>query len=399
MTRLERRTKHIDPRRTPRYIAKSVTRRGFLGASLAVGGLAAVSPLVAACGGDSDEESSGGDTGSAGGEDILRISNWPLYIDDKTVGEFEEASGLTVEYTEDINDNEEYFAKIKEPLTRDQDIGADMFIVTDFLVSRLINLGWLEKLDDSKIPNKANLVQPLFDVGYDPERVYSLPWFSGFTAIAYNIELTGEEITSTSALFDPKYKGKVTMLSDLRDGLGQIILLDGATTEEVTEEDVQRAADRVQAAKDAGQIRRFTGNDYADDLAQGNVAIAQAYSGDVAQLQLDNPNLRFVVPQEGGIIFSDNMVIPTTTKNADGAFEWMDYVYDPAHNAQITAEVQFISPVREVAAELEKLDPELAANPLVVPTEEMLALGHEWRPLTDEEEVTYSEIYANVTAS
>lgn len=395
----------VPKQRIHRITAQDLSRRRFLGTGLVGSGLALSPALLAACGGGDEESETSGDTSSEGGAGILRISNWPTYIDPPsdedpgTVKEFEEATGLDVQYKEDVNDNEEFFAKIKEPLSRGQDIGTDLFIVTDFLVSRLISLGMLEKLDDAKLPNKTNLLPTLFDVGYDPGRVYSLPWFSGFTGLGYNIEMTGGEITSTAALFDPKYKGEVTMLSDMRDGLGMVILLDGGTTEEVTEADVQKAADRVQAAKDDGQIRRFTGNDYMDDLAQGNIAIAQAYSGDIQQLQQDNPNLRFAVPQEGGVIFSDNMVIPTTSQNVDGAFQWMDYVYNPANNAQITAFVAYISPVRGVAEELAKIDPELAANPLIVPTDELLARGHDWRPLTEDEEVKFSEIYAEVTAS
>jgi spermidine/putrescine transport system substrate-binding protein len=187
------------------------------------------------------------------------------------------------------------------------------------------------------------------------------------------------------------------MFSDMRDALGMVILLEQGSLDDLDEEKVQAAADQVQAAKDAGQIRRFTGNDYTDDLVSGNVAIAQAYSGDIAQLQLDNPNLRFVLPQTGGLLFSDNMVLPTTTKNLDGAEQWMNFVYDPANAARMTAEVQFISPVEGAGEALSDIDQELADNPLINPPQSDLDRAYVFPTLTEEQEVAYTEIYNQVT--
>jgi spermidine/putrescine transport system substrate-binding protein len=381
-----------------------MSRRRFLGrSSLALGGLALGPTLLAACGGDDG----GGGGGTATGDgtvpdfeattsDTLRISNWPFYIDEETIGLFEEESGLSVTYTEDVNDNEEYFSRIREPLSRGDDIGADLFIVTDFMVNRLIGLGWLAPLDDANLPNKGNLVSSLANVEFDPERTYSLPWFSGFTSIAYNPNLTGREITQLADLFDPEFAGQVTMFSDLRDGLGQVLLMEGLSPAEATREDIEQAVARVQEAKDAGQIRRFTGNDYGDDLVAGNVAIAQAYSGDVAQLQLDNPDLQFVFADEGMIAWSDNMVLPITTQNSTGAEEFMNYAYDPVNAARITAYVQFISPVEGAGDELVALDPSLADNPLINPPAEVRDSAVAWRGLTDEEDQEFSALYAQV---
>ena len=392
---------------TPEQIRRRLammSRRRFLGrSSLALGGLALGPSLLAACG----DDDGGGNGGGGGGDDAapdfdptssdtLRISNWPFYIDEETVGLFETESGLTVDYREDVNDNEEYFARIREPLSRGDDIGADMFMVTDFLVNRLIGLGWLAPLDDANLPNKANLVSSMQDVQFDPERTYSLPWFSGFTSIAYNPQLTGREITRLEDIFDPEFAGQVTMFSDLRDGVGLVLLTEGVSPAEVTTEDVEAAVAKVQEAKDAGQIRRFTGNDYGDDLVAGNVAIAQAYSGDVAQLQLDNPDLEFVFAEEGMISWSDNMVLPITTQNSTGAEEWMNYVYDPANAARMTAFVQFISPVEGSGDELIALDPALAENELINPPQEVRDSAIAWRGLTDEEDQEYSAMYAAV---
>ena len=390
---------------TPEQIRRqlaAMSRRRFLGRSgLALGGLALGPSLLAACGGGDD----GGGTAAGSGtapeftpttSDSLRISNWPFYIDEETVGLFEEESGLSVTYTEDVNDNEEYFSRIREPLSRNQDIGADLFIVTDFMVNRLIGLGWLAPLDNANIPNKGNLVASLAAVEFDPDRTFSMPWASGFSSIAYNPELTGREITSLDDIFDPEFAGQVTLFSDLRDGIGQVLLTMGESPAEATTETVQAAVDKVQEAKDAGQIRRFTGNDYGDDLVAGNVAIAQAYSGDVAQLQLDNPDLKFVFADEGMVSWSDNMVLPLPTKNSTGAEAWMNYVYDPVNAARISAYVQYISPVEGSGEELVALDPALAENELINPSQEVRDSAVAWRGLTDEEDQEYSAMYAAV---
>jgi spermidine/putrescine transport system substrate-binding protein len=373
----------------------SMSRRRFLGtAGVGVGALMVGPSFLAACGGG-DSESSSDTTFVPTTNDQLRISNWPFYIDEETVGQFEDASGLRVKYTEDVNDNEEYFARIREPLSRGQDIGADLFIVTDFMVNRLIQLGWLAPIDAANVPNKANLVESLQGIAFDPDRTYSLPWASGFTSIAYNPQLTGREITSLNDLFDPEFAGKVTLMSDLRDGGGQIMLSDGNSPAEATLEMVQQAADKVQEAKDQGQIRRFTGNDYGDDLVAGNVAIAQAYSGDVAQLKLDNPDLEFVIPEEGMISWSDNMVMPVSTRNSTGAEQWMDYVYDPEHMAQITAYVQYIPPVEGTGEALAALPDgaELADNELINPPAAVRDKAIAWRGLTDEEDQEFSSVW------
>ena len=160
---------------------------------------------------------------------------------------------------------------------------------------------------------------------------------------------------------------------------------------------MQRAADKVAEEKDRGQIRRFTGNDYADDLASGNVAIAQAYSGDIVQLQADNPDLQFVVPEAGGTTFVDSMVIPITTRNKAGAEEWINFVYDKANYAELIASVQFVPVLSDITAELSAVDPEVAADPLVNPPQETLDKLSIWPALWDEDDAEYATIYAEVT--
>ena len=375
-----------------------LSRRSFLGRGAA--GAATVAVLgpsfIAACGGDDDDSAESGG-GGGGGEGRLRVSNWPFYIDEEFVPAFEAASGLSVAYTEDFNDNEEWFAKVKDSLDAGQDIGTDLVVPSEYMVARLIRLGWLEELDDSNIPNKGNLRTDLLDSTIDEERRYSAPYMSGMVGLAYNAAATGREITSVEDLWDPAFSGRVSLFSDAQDGLGMVMLSLGDDPADPSTESVQRAADKVAQEKDRGQIRRFTGNDYADDLASGNVAIAQAYSGDIVQLQADNPDLRFVVPEAGGTTFVDAMVIPTTTQNKAGAEEWIDFVYDRANYAKLIAYVQYVPVLSDMTADLEAVDPAVAANPLVNPPQEVLDKLSIWPALTDEQDAEYTTIYADVT--
>jgi spermidine/putrescine transport system substrate-binding protein len=272
-----------------------------------------------------------------------------------------------------------------------------MVVPTDFMAGRLIRLEWLNPLNDENIPNKSNLRPDLLEASIDPERVFTLPYMSGLVGLGYNRRLAGRDITSIEDLWDPAFKGRVSLFSDTQDALGMVMLSLGDDPAEPSTEAVQRAADKVAEEKDKGQIRRFTGNDYIDDLAAGNLVIAQAYSGDVVQLQADDPDLDFVVPEAGGTTFVDVMIIPITTRNQLGAEEWMNYVYDRANYAQLVNEVQYVPVLSDMTDELAKLDPEVANNPLINPPEETFALLHSWPALTDEQDAEYATIYAEVT--
>ena len=271
-------------------------------------------------------------------------------------------------------------------------------IPSEFMVARLIRLGWLEELDDANIPNKANLRTDLLDSTIDADRRYSAPYMSGMVGLAYNRAATGRDITSIDDLWDPAFKGRVSLFSDAQDGLGMVMLSLGDDPADPSAEAVQRAADKVAEEKDKGQIRRFTGNDYADDLAAGNVAIAQAYSGDVVQLQADNPDLEFVVPEAGGTTFVDAMVIPTTTRNKAGAEEWMNFVYDQVNYAELIAYVQYVPVLSDITAELAGDRPRGGGQPAGQPARRTsLDMLHIWPALTDEQDAEYTTIYAEVT--
>ena len=387
----------------PRVLARLASRRRFIGGGAAVAAAAILGPsFLAACSSDksasgpSDVPKAPEDDGSpASGK--LRISNWPLYMADGFVAAFQTATGLTVDYKEDFNDNEEWFAKNKEPLSRKQDIGADLVVPSEFMASRLVGLNWLNPISDARWTNKKNLRADLMDSKADPGRKYAAPYMSGMVGIAYNRAATGRDITKIDDMWDPAFKGKVSLFSDMRDGLGMFLMSQGHSPQDPTLETVQKAVDLIKEQKDKGQIRRFTGNDYADDLAAGNIIVAQAYSGDVVQLQKDNPDLQFVVPETGSSTFIDTMVIPYTTQNQKAAEAWINYVYDRANYAKLIATTKYVPVLSDMTDELNKIDPELAKNPLINPSKETLAKLKSWAPLTDEQTQEFNKAYAAVT--
>ncbi len=388
----------IDPRLLSRLAANRTSRRRFIGGSAATAAAAILgSSFLAACGSDSGSSSSGSsDTGETS-SDTLRISNWPLYMADGFIAAFQTASGLTVDYKEDFNDNEQWFAKVKEPLSRKQDIGADLVVPTEFMASRVKGLNWLNEISDAGVPNRKNLRQDLLDSKVDPGRKFTAPYMTGMVGLAYNRAATGRDIRSIDDLWDPAFKGRVSLFSDVQDGLGMIMLSQGNSPENPSTESITKAVDLVREQKDRGQIRRFTGNDYADDLAAGNIAVAQAYSGDVVQLQADNPDLQFIVPESGGDWFIDTMVIPYTTQNQKGAEAWIDYVYDRANYAKLVAFTQFVPALSDMTDELAKIDPAAAKNPLINPSPEVQANLKSWAALTDEQTQEFNTLYAAVT--
>lgn len=391
-------------RRTTRPIPAldALTRRRFLRGLGVLGVGTVLGPsLLPACGGDDgDRDDASGTTGAAGDGQSLTISNWIAYIDDETEASFEGATGIALSYTEDYNDNDEYFAKIQPLLSAGDPIEADIIVPTYWLVRRLIDLGWVEPLPLASVPNAANLLPTLQRPSWDPEGRYSLPWQTGITGIAYNRDIAGRDIASVADLLDPAFRGRVGMLTEMRDTIGLLMLATGADPANPTFDAAADAFDRLEQAVADGQVRQFTGNDYMDDLASGNYAACIGWSGDVAQLALDNPAIGFVIPEEGGLLFSDSMVIPTGSPHAAAAARWMDFVYDPVNAARITAEVQYISPVAGVRDALVALGPEAAAlaeSPLLFPDAATSARLRTFGALSEDEEVRFDERFAEIT--
>jgi len=368
----------------PQLVRRAISRRQFVGQSaLAAGGVALGGSLLAACKGKEAARSAG----------PLRVSNWPLYIDKNTVPNFQKDTGITVQYTEDVNDNDEFFAKIDEPLKRGQSIDRDIIVLTDWMASRLIRLGYTAPFDDSKFPNKANLVDALRNVSFDHGRTHSVPWLSGMTGLGYDPKKTGRELTSINDIFDAKFKGRVTMLTEMRDTIGLVMLGQGKDPAACTLDDAKAAAAKIKQARESGHIRAFTGNDYAEDLASGNISVAIAWSGDIQGLAADNPDLKWVAPTEGAMLFSDNMMIPKTSDRQDLAMAWINYCYDPAHSAQIVAEAPYLSAVKGAGAELAKIAPELAQSALVNPPADLMSRLHVFRALNEQEETEFNRVF------
>jgi spermidine/putrescine transport system substrate-binding protein len=343
--------------------------------------------LLAACGGG------GGGDGGDGGElkDVLNFSNWELYIDTPstrkaaglkgptTLQQFTAKTGIKVNYYEDVNDNSGYFAKVQGRLSRGDGIDRDIIVSTDndrFLGEYITN-DWALKLDKSLIPNISNLIDAQASPPFDPSRDYSLPWFSGMDGIAWNEDLTDPVTTVTQLLEDPKLKGKVGVWNSMGDTLGLIMLENGDDPAKVTDETFDRALAVVQKAQDAGQIRRFYGNDYAQPLATGDLAASMAWSGDIFALQV--PKVKWGIAEKGGIIWTDNMLIPLGG-SVPTASTYMNFVYDPKIAAQLALGGGYISSVKGVREEAVKLDPNAEDNTLVFPTDEMFSQMHQNDP-------------------
>lgn len=285
------------------------------------------------------------------------FGNWPLYIDiDEDTGgyptleAFTEATGIQVSYQEDINDNSEFFGKIQPDLAAGNSTGYDVIAPSDWMIARLIRLGYLQPLDKSLLPNFEANAQDLFrDPWYDPGNVYSIPWQGGIVGIGYNPTLTGREITSFDDLLDPEFAGEVGLFSEMIDTMSLALLSLGVKPEDATMEDVQAAQDELLTAAQAGQFADFYGNDYYDALAQGNIALTMAWSGDISQMQLwDNADVRFVIPDTGGMLFVDNMVIPNGAEHPADAYKLMDYWYSLEAAAPLTEYIGYFSPVKGV---------------------------------------------------
>ncbi|MDG9724085.1 MULTISPECIES: ABC transporter substrate-binding protein [unclassified Streptomyces] len=389
----------------------ALTRRSLLRAS--TGGALAAGALgtLSACGIPAAGKTEGGVSAQdrSAKEKKVSFSNWTEYMDvddsgrrHPTLEAFTQRTGIEVTYTEDINDNSEFFGKIQPQLAAGQETGRDIIVLTDWLAARLIRLGWVQKLDPANLPHAFTNLSPQFrDPDWDPGRAYSYPWQGISAVIAYNKKaLDGIEVTSVSDLLDnPKLKGRVGFLTEMRDTVGMTLLDMGKDPARFSDDDYDAAIARLQKGVDSGQIRRFTGNDYTADISKGDFAACLAWAGDVVQLKADNPDVDFVIPDSGYITSSDNMLVPNKARHKTNAERLIDYYYEPGPAAELAAYINFVCPVDGVKDELAKIDEDAANNPLIIPDQAMQAKSHSFRSLSSKEETAYEEKFAKLTGA
>ncbi|MYR56047.1 extracellular solute-binding protein, partial [Streptomyces sp. SID625] len=385
---------------------RSLLRAGA-GGVFAAGALGALS----ACGIPAAGKTRGGTAAEdhSAREKSVNFSNWPEYIDvddsgkrHPTLEAFTRRTGIQVKYTEDINDNNEFFGKIKPQLAAGQDTGRDIIVLTDWLAARVIRLGWVQKLDPAHLPHAfARLAEQFRSPEWDPGHAYSYPWQGVSTVIAYNKKaLDGIEVRSVSDLLDNAgLKGRVGLLSEMRDSMGMTLLDMGKDPAKVTADDYDAAVARLQKAVDKGQIRRFTGNDYTSDLTKGDLAACLAWGGDVVQLKADNPDVGYLIPEAGYMTSTDCMLIPDKARHKTNAERLIDFFYEPEQAAALAAYSNYVTPVDGVKPYLARIDEAAADNPLIIPDKATAARSHAFRALGEKEEAAYEEKFAKLTGA
>ncbi len=377
-----------------------------------VAGAALIAAIaLAACGSSSGGGSDSGDVPTAEysppAEGTLTISTGPLYIDEGaggvmgeggTLSNFQQATGLKVNYLEEINSNESTYAKLRPDLENGDSGGRDIIVASDWMAQRYFDQGFAQKLDPEALPVvKENLIPALRNPDFDPEREFTVPWQSGMTGIVVRKDLA-PDIDSVNDLFDPKYKGKVTLLEELRDTVPLVMKAEGIDPADASKEQWLETIQKIDDAVKSGQIRDITGNDYIDDVPRGDVVAAIGWSGDAEYMAYENPDIEFVMPAEGCILWSDDMIIPVGAPNPTAAYEFMNYVYEPEHAAQISAYVFYTTPVEGVQPILAKQDPKLGSSQLIFPTEEFTEKCSTQPILSGEDEQEIEEAWARVVA-
>jgi spermidine/putrescine transport system substrate-binding protein len=370
-------------------IGAMVSRRAVLAGA---GGLGAAG-LLAACGGSDSADSA----------NSVRWGNWPLYLDyDEdtkkypTLDKFSEATGVTAEYFEDYNDNDEFYGKVQAQLKLGEDIGYDVVTPTDWMAARWIRLGYTQKFDSANIPNKSNILDSLASPSYDPNREQTLTWQGIMSGFGWNTEKNPKGIRTIDDLFAPQNKGKIVVLSEMRDTIGIILRSQGVDLQTVTEDQFMNAVDFMEKKIADGWIRGVKGNEYAEDLTSGDATAVIGWSGDMFILASENEGkFDFAIPDSGGTISGDNLLVPSTA-SAEGkanAEKLINFYYDPVIAAEVAAYVNYVCPVKGAQEEMEKFDPELASSPYIFPDAATSAKLGVFRSLTPAEETTWGEAF------
>jgi spermidine/putrescine transport system substrate-binding protein len=328
----------------------------------------------------------------------LNFSNWPYYIDVKgkrhpSLDEFQKKYGTHVKYTEEITDNLPFFGKVRLQYAQGRSGGRDLHVVTDWLCDRMKRLGYVQKLDKSAMPNVVKNIEPaVAHPDFDPNREWSVPWQSGQVVLMYRKDKTGKDLKSVNELFDPKYKGKVTMLTEMRDTVGSVLLADGVKPEKASLDQVMNAIDKIEKASKDGQIRRFTGNEYVREVLKGDSIAILGWSGDFSSFNGD-PRIKYQQPEDGFMIFTDSMQVPVGAPHPFTAEKLMDFIYQPEIEKGITLAYNYVPPVKGTKELLEKSHPEIAANPLVFPD---LSQAHNFKSFSTDDQADIDAAWARV---
>lgn len=391
----------------------SVTRRRLLQSGAGLAGLS----LIAAASGCAPPEPPVGaaaalklPTDVSAKDKRVRWANWTAYLDydEKaktylTLQAFTKKTGIKATYSESIDDNDTYVSKVTPQLRAGQDIGADVIVLTDWMANRVIREQLVQPLELIQMPNATNLLPALKEASFDPGRRHSLTWQSGFAGIGYNRKKLGRDLKTIEDLWAADLKGRVVALSEFRDTAGLIMMSQGVRIDgDFDKSAVQRAFDEVTKRISDGNIRRIRGNSYLEDLKSGNAVAGIVWSGDLFTLRTEtgNDSWQFVLPQSGGTLWSDNLMIPITSTHRRNAEALMNYYYDPTVAAQVAAWVNYICPVQGAQREMEKIDPELAKSPFIFPEADFIAEhAQSFRALGPEEDAEYSAMWAKVVGN
>ena len=392
-------------------VRAQLSRRSALAGAGALG----IGALLAACGTSGTPTSTGasssGDSKPKAAADRsdadhrVDWANWTLYLDydDKTkkyptLEAFKKQTGIAATYSEDIEDNDSYYGKISGQLKNGQDIGKDIIVLTDWMVARLLRQGYAQKLDAAQMPNKKNISAAYASPDYDPNRDYSMTWQGGFAGLAWNKEKVPGGLRTVSDLWKPELKGRVEVLSEMRDTIGLIMGEQGVDISgQFTEDQFMNGVDELDKQIRSGQIRQVKGNSYKEDLISGDALAVIGWSGDITQINFENGDKwEFMLPESGGTLWADNMLVPIGAPHKKNAEQLMSYYYDPKVAAEVAAYVNYICPVEGARAEMEKIDPDLADNKFIFPDEAFLSKSKAFRTLTPQEETKFSTAFQKV---
>jgi spermidine/putrescine transport system substrate-binding protein len=383
---------------------RGLSRRSLLrGAGISAFALSSPA-LLSACGtkGAKVEEGSCTSTDLSAKEKTISFSNWIGYVDPvkkkdtSTLEKFQQQTGITVDYRSDVNDNEQFFSKVSPQLQACKSTGRDVFVLTDWMAARMVDLGWIQKLDHSNLPNvDANLIDFLKSPDWDPHRDYSVPWQSGMTGICYNSDLTDPVTSFKELLTRSDLKGKIELLTEMRDTMSFMLLMQGNDPEDFTDGDFSAAIDSLQGYVDNGQVRRFTGNDYVDDMKSGDIVACEAWSGDVINLLGGDP-YKWIAPEEGFAIWTDNMLVPNKAEHKENVETLMNFYYDPVNAAKLSAWNYYFCPVQGAQQEIAQFDKSAVHSQFIFPSAQTMEKGHQFKSLSQKQADDYQKQFNGV---